>query len=657
MTTLSTLPNPFDGNVVPDAWSAPAVDVASIHQAPFQQCLRALDSAGRGNSDSILIFGPAGSGKTHLLARLQEHLVATANAAPDGTLRCVFVSVKLQTNAQLIWQHVRRRLTSDLLRKQQGLTQLQRLVAHQVAAQLGEPPKRWVRALRVLTGTNGESVTDYLQQVAQRLELSRGLCIALDHLVHNRFIMDATAWLCGDSLPESALGRLGLGAEEQEDREEAARQVVTALCRLAGETLPIVFCFDQIEALQQGSDDRDSLFRFGRMAADLSEADRNVLLISCVQSAFVDLLNASVRDADRDRIFKRRSVLEPLTREQVEALIVHRLDSVEALRSLRAGNNARFFPFSEAFLAKLVQTSPCVPRRVLAAAATAFERLQRGEPELREDAPPEPARVEVFLRDAFTARRASAIEHGKPEESRDTLMHGLPMLWALQGAKSSVLRPQGVDLLLPSDCGPISVAVCNETNMTSLASRLRHVLQTAAGNASSLARLVILRDPRLAITRTAKKTQEYLTDLEQRGARIVRPSVEALAALEALRSLLSDARAGDLAERGEAVNEGAVSGWLAKNLDDALADLLEALDGGATRPEASREGRLQRDLDDVILRRFIAGLDAVAVELGCSNADALAAARRHPERIGVLEGPPVVLFAYVPAESLGDAAE
>jgi GTPase SAR1 family protein len=335
MTTLSTLPNPFDGNVVPDAWSAPAVDVASIHQAPFQQCLRALDSAGRGNSDSILIFGPAGSGKTHLLARLQEHLVATANAAPDGTLRCVFVSVKLQTNAQLIWQHVRRRLTSDLLRKQQGLTQLQRLVAHQVAAQLGEPPKRWVRALRVLTGTNGESVTDYLQQVAQRLELSRGLCIALDHLVHNRFIMDATAWLCGDSLPESALGRLGLGAEEQEDREEAARQVVTALCRLAGETLPIVFCFDQIEALQQGSDDRDSLFRFGRMAADLSEADRNVLLISCVQSAFVDLLNASVRDADRDRIFKRRSVLEPLTREQVEALIVHRLDSVEAPRSLR----------------------------------------------------------------------------------------------------------------------------------------------------------------------------------------------------------------------------------------------------------------------------------------------------------------------------------
>ncbi|MDC0744778.1 ATP-binding protein [Polyangium mundeleinium] len=657
MTELSTLPNPFQGNVVLDAWSA-TVDVAAIHQGPFQQCLQSLDSASRGTPDSILIFGPAGSGKTHLLARLQRHLVETANAAPDGTLRCVFVSVKLQTNAQLLWQHVRRRLTIDLLRKQQGLTQLQRLMAHQVASQRGEPPKRWVRALRVFTGTDGESVTDYLEEVAQRLELSRNLCVVLDHLVHNRFPMDATAWLCGDSLPESALGRLGLATEEQEDREEAARQVVIALCKLAGETLPIVFCFDQIEALQQSRDDHDSLFRFGRMAADLSEADRNVLLISCVQSAFVELLNTGVREADRDRIFKRRSVLEPLTREQVEALLVHRLDRVEALRDRRKKHGgSRVHPFSDAFLAELSQTSPCVPRRVLAAAATAFERLQRGEPELRDEAPPEPARVEVFLRDTFAARRSSAIQTVKPEESRDTLLHGLPMLWALRGQKTQPLRPPGVDLLLPSGRGPIRVTVCNESNMTSLAAHLRQVMQAAGGSKSSHGRHVILRDPRLPITRTAKKTQEYLAELEKRGARVVKPSVEALAALEALRSLLSDARAGDLAERGEVVSEGAVSAWLAQNLDDALTDLIEALDEGETRAEASRESRLERDLDDVLLRRFVVGLEALATELGCSGDDALAAARRHRERIGVLEGPPVVLFAYVPAESLGHAAE
>src|SRR5262249_42608652 len=146
-------------------------------------------------------------------------------------------------------------------------------------------------------------------------------------------------------------------------------------------------------ALQTSPHDRDALFRFGRMAADLSEAGENVLLISAVQSAFVDLLGVSVRDADRDRIFKRRALLEPLGREQVEALVSSRLHSVEALRPLRAGRpGARFHPFDDAFVAALGETSPCVPRKVLAAAAAAFERLQRGETlPAGKPAPPPPA--------------------------------------------------------------------------------------------------------------------------------------------------------------------------------------------------------------------------------------------------------------------------
>src|SRR5262249_16735503 len=161
------LPNPFEGTVVPDAWSPAVADVASIHQGPFEHCLRALESVSRGKADSILIFGPAGSGKTHLLARLQGHLVATANAAPDGALRGVFVSVKLQTHAALLWQLVRRRLASDLLRKQQGITQLQRLIAHQLAAARGNTPRHWVMALRVLPGADSDSVSEYLGEVAE----------------------------------------------------------------------------------------------------------------------------------------------------------------------------------------------------------------------------------------------------------------------------------------------------------------------------------------------------------------------------------------------------------------------------------------------------------------------------------------------------------
>jgi type II secretory pathway predicted ATPase ExeA len=649
VSALATIPNPFDGTVMADAWSPTIADVASIHQGAFEHCLRALQSVSRGKSDSILIFGPAGSGKTHLLARLQAHLLATAEAAPDGALRCVFVSVKLQTNAALLWQLVRRRLASDLLRKQQGLTQLQRLLAHQLAAARGYTPTYWVRALRVLPSADGDSLSEYFSEVAERLELGRDLCVVLEHLVSNRFVMDAKAWLAGDSLPESALARLGLGPDEVEDREEAARRLVTALCRLAGETLPIVFCFDQIEALQTSPDDRDALFRFGRMAADLSEADDNVLLISCIQSAFVDLLSTSVRDADRDRIFKRRALLEPLTSEQVEALVRQRLESAEALRAVRAAHpGARLYPFDEAFVAALARTSPCIPRKVIAAAAVAFEKLQRGD--VSPPPAPLPADPGGFLTDTFAARRAAALARGKPEESHDTLLHGLPLLYRLRGSPASAQRVPGVDLVLQAGKTQLGVAVCNEENMKSLAARLRALAQ--GGAALSGLSLRIVRDPRLAITKAAKKTHEYLAELEKRGARVVQPSVEALAALEALRSLLSDARAGDLSARGESVAEDTVAKWLARHLDDALLDLCEALEGEGAAPVVPAERELLRALDDLMLRAFVVALDDASSTLGKRGDDVLAAARRNPDRFGVLEGPPVVLFVRVPTESL-----
>src|ERR1700742_2023494 len=131
MKDLSQLPNPFRKNVVQDARQETA-HVAEIHSASFEACKLGIDSAARGVPDSLLIYGAAGSGKTHVLARLQRYLAETARSAPDNVLRCVFCFVRLQTSAELLWQHVRRRLASDLMRREQGLMQLQRLVAHQL---------------------------------------------------------------------------------------------------------------------------------------------------------------------------------------------------------------------------------------------------------------------------------------------------------------------------------------------------------------------------------------------------------------------------------------------------------------------------------------------------------------------------------------------
>ena len=229
--------------------------------------------------------------------------------------------------------------------------------------------------------------------MAESLQLPRDLHVVLEHLICNRFVRDASAWLSGESLPDSVLAQLGVGPETTEDREESARDIVTALGRLAGETLPIVFCFDQVEALQRGLDDRDAFFRFSRLAADLVDSDANVFLITCLQTALSDQFSKSVRQADRDRMAKRELALPPLTKEQVESLVAARLSQLPELAGPKA---QRFYPLTDAFVRELALDHPCVPRRVLSNAARAFEEIQHGRMLPR---PP----TSKFLREEFVS--------------------------------------------------------------------------------------------------------------------------------------------------------------------------------------------------------------------------------------------------------------
>src|SRR5512133_515199 len=366
--------NPFQDNVVQDAWQSPA-DVSEIHDDVFNACLRGIDSAAHGVPDSLLVYGEAGSGKTHPLTRLRCQLVETGSAAPDRVLRCVFVFVRLQTSPSLLWQHVRKRLSYDLMRRDHGITQLQRLIAHQMSLSQGASPRAKVMGLRVLSDADQGTIVQHLAAVAQTLGVSRDLHVVLEHLVCNRHVRDAFAWLAGESLPDAVLTQLGVGPDVAEDRESAARELVTALCRLAGETLPIVFCFDQVEALQRGLDDKDAFYRFGRMAADLCDSDPNVFLITCLQSSYLEIFKSCIRGADRDRMARREVVLQNLTRTQVEKLIKARLAQLG-----QCGSDQRepFAPLSSAFVAGLAAEIPCVARRVLTNAARAFEEQQHG---------------------------------------------------------------------------------------------------------------------------------------------------------------------------------------------------------------------------------------------------------------------------------------
>ncbi len=636
MTELATLPNPFRDYVVLDAWQSPA-DVVEIHSDVFRACLAGIDSAAGGVPDYLLIYGAAGSGKTHLLTRLQRHLAQTARDAPDQVLRCVFVFVRLQTVPQLLWQHVRRRLATDLMRRDQGLTQLQRLIAHQIAVRAGKSPRAAVFRVRVLAGDDQAALSRQVSELTASLSLPRDLSIVIEHLTLNRSVRDAVAWLSGDSLPESALGQLGLGPDTQDDREQAARDTVTALCRLAGETLPIVFCFDQVEALQRSSDDKEAFFRFGQMAADLHDTDPNVFLVTCLQSAALMLFRDAIRKADFERMAKRHATLETLDAGQVEQLIRSRLDSVPELVALRQKRPAEpFFPFSRGFIAELAaDRTSCVPRQVLSSAARRFEELQRHH---------EVDRIETgdFLAEELFLRQQAAKPELTPADTTRLVLQGAELLAKLEGQDVSDRDSGRVDLVLGS-ASKVALSVCNEADGRSLGPKLKALLEEYPRRDS--ARLVIVRDPRLTIGKAAVKTREHLAELQSRGAVLVEPTLAALAALEALQSILSDAKSGDLANDGSPVLDGAVLAWLRSLKGDISVEPVFELFGAIMTEDGNAPQRAEeQDLAELLAREHVLTLGALSQRLRHSSDVLLGIARQNPERYLVLEGPPLLLL-------------
>jgi hypothetical protein len=267
---------------------------------------------------------------------------------------------------------------------------------------------------------------------------------------------------------------------------------------------------------------------------------------------------------------------------------------------------------------------------------------------LRRGRRPDPVSLDAFLQSAWNERLEEATRELKADDTQQTLAHGLPLLWALSahGAERppslAELQTSGTDVLMTKDGQPVGILICNEKNMNRLAAKLRKLVRKEHP-AARLSNLVMLRDPRLSIPPTAKKTREYLDKLATETP-FVRPNVDALLALEALRQLISDARSGDLSAGGDTVAESAVVTWLKTRLDETLRDLIEEIEEGALSPEQA----LERELTELLLARHLVSLDEASNELESEPSAVRALAERLKDSVGILQGPPAVLFAYIP---------
>jgi hypothetical protein len=416
------------------------------------------------------------------------------------------------------------------------------------------------------------------------LYLDRDTTIAFKHLVFNRHTRDLRAWLGGDSLPEQALSRLELSQEEgtDEEREHDARKVVLMLCRLAGNGLPIVLSLDQVEALQTSADDREGLFAFGQLVSTLHDEASNLLIVSCVQSAFATELKDKSRGADYDRMTSlgARS-LATLTRSEAEKLIAARR-AMPGVALPNAGQLDPLWPLEANDFHRLVAIDELTPRRLLSTCAERYagwSSAKEMSSSMEQAASAvQSASVDVFLEEEWKRRFENSLTQNVPERTEEIVRHGLPLLLGLlapQWKSTTDDQLPDVHLIFEADTKKVGICLSAQSNMRNVGEQFKRLkAQQALG---ILTRLVIVQDSRFPLTKTAKVARQTLDELQASGATLALPAQNVLVGLGAIRDLLSDAKSGDLAFHGEAIAAETVEQWLPQHVPEDVRDFLSTM--------------------------------------------------------------------------------
>lgn len=586
--------NPFLSAVLGNPLDENPTDVPEINAEAFRKCLRLIDDVREQRiTQALLLFGEPGAGKTHLLSRLRATLEKETLAGQES----VFIPIRMVTSATMLWRFLRRHLAVALLR--------QRAFA------------------RVIKQTRDEIA-----------EQDRNLAVILGNLNDGVHYADSAAWLRGQDLPEEVLKTLGVTSPSDDEEQEAvSRQFLTTLCGL-GEPVPFVFCFDQLEALRSYQDDTAGFFKFGQAISDLHDSTRNLVLISCLQTSLLPVLETAVRGADRDRMVQHRAGLKALDFEQALQLIGARLRTIPDLEGQH--------PIKKSDIKDLFEPDGlCVARKVIVRCQEVFEKWA--------SRPPEPVKT---LEEELDEKLRKLQRVPRIEDAEGILRNGLPAMLHVRGTKlTRDERPSSALDGVVEGKSRTAIAVANQGAGLVLIRRLEHVQKD--WQASRAPGLVILRDARNGIGVGAAKTREAVARLEKAGARVVSVKPEALAVLEAISRLLGNARSGDLSYRGDSVPATTVEEWLRGSMPAAVDELLEEIGG---EREAARD-ELASMLMDLLAKAKVISVEDAASQLGRSAEEVEECGRRNASLVGMAGGNKRVLFRVIERPGAGEARD
>jgi hypothetical protein len=617
--------NPFRDAVVADPWNPSDIDVYDINANAFNVCWSALERVNQERrSTSVLLFGEAGSGKTHLLGRLQKHLRELSRLH-------VFVSVSLQSSPGGLWRHIRRCFVESLLKiVGPHRSQLELIFVNRLNQLIGEKyvdKKISVRKLR-----------QFMQILCRDADLSWNLGKVIEHLLRKNHPHEAVAWLKGDPLPDAVYRNLDLvpSDDEAENPEDRARTMVKEFCRLAGPDVIMVVSFDQVEAIQRYPGDHRGIFSFGQAIQTLHDETGNVLLVSCIQSFFMEILNHAMMKPNYDRLAAYRGTLNPLTTTQAIDLIADRLENSPALFT----DKDKIFQTLKSEIQRFVGPGGETARSVLSRCADLFDAMETGG--AVKGALSEPA----WIKKESERRKKELLGQFAPESIDDILLNVLPTLvnvMKTEWRESDGDKPLDVDIILTDGNFKTAISLCNHFNMNRLSNRLKRLGQALTENRFDS--IVLIRHPEMPVKQSAKQALAHLDRLQESGARFIQPETEILVSLAVFKNMIGDARAGDLTCRGQPISEEKIRRWIKGECTGPVGDFLQCLLPAAIG--ADQEIEKDQPLMRLVHELKVVKLADAAEKLGYEFDRLHAMVRDNANCLGYLEGPPAVIFQYV----------
>lgn len=316
----------FLGALHADPWAVSLVDLPDLNK-PASGLIEdrisgirdaACQKPAQLRSESLVLLGPPGTGKTHLFARVRGHL------GP----RAVFVHIRPLLHAGLTPSYVLGQAVHQLAQPSYGRadSQADMLVGSLIGYLEDESadfPAANLSTFRELP--EAERARRLGQLVDQLFDVFPDLDdLFVERLLALPFAVPRDrralfAWLSGQDCDPSQLARIGAAASM--DPANAVR-ALRSLTSIAAVGAPLVIVFDQLENLVQRDGTEERITQYGNLVAELVDSTRGLLVVQlALDSEWEQAIAPGLNLSQRSRLMMTKSALSLPTSKQSRSLV------------------------------------------------------------------------------------------------------------------------------------------------------------------------------------------------------------------------------------------------------------------------------------------------------------------------------------------------